>query len=157
MITSRHTYFRFVVLGAVLCAFLCMGGYAADAPPLGPYVSRVDKEALKALPRLQIENIKTYIRHLTSLTQVTKAGTIHWRTRSIDLVDLVRAVSPVFEDTYLCAMRLVVIIMSDRTPPTIKTTVCQTTLVFKDHHYFPPTIGCDPITFGPQFPKTQNG
>jgi len=90
--------------------------------------------------------ITAKITHQTTFEQLSPDGLIRWWTRTIKLVDFVKAASPTYRATYLYAMRFVVAVISDKDTLGVYGTSCQVVVVYKDKRYDDPTVVCGPIT-----------
>ena len=63
-------------------------------------------------------------------------------TRTLKLVDFVKAPSPTYLNTYLYGMRYVVSVISAKEPLAVYGTSCQVVVVYKDKEWDEPTVVC---------------
>ena len=89
--------------------------------------------------------IRAKIVSRTTFVQVSPEGLVRWSTRTLKLVDFVKAPSRTFADTYLFAMRYVVSIMNEKDPLAIYGTSCQVVVVYKGKEWDEPTVVCEPV------------
>ena len=102
--------------------------------------------AVPEFPQAIFDKITANITHQTTFEQQSPDGLIRWWTRTIKLVDFVKAASPTYRATYLYAMRFVVAVISDKDTLGVYGTSCQVVVVYKDKRYDDPTVVCGPIT-----------
>jgi hypothetical protein len=101
--------------------------------------------AARDFPQAIYNKITAKITYETTFEQFSPSGLIRWWTRTIKLVDFVRAPSPTYEDTYLYAMRYVVSVISDKDSLAIYGTSCQVVVVYKNKQFDEPTVVCEPV------------
>jgi hypothetical protein len=104
-----------------------------------------NEAAAKDFPQAIYDKITTKITYETTFEQVSPSGLIRWWTRTVKLVDFVKAPSPTYEDTYLYAMRYVVSVISNEDSFAIYGTSCQVVVVYKDKQFDEPTVVCEPV------------
>jgi hypothetical protein len=81
----------------------------------------------------------------TTFQQLTPTGLVRWSSRSITLLEFVKAKSPTYPDTYLFALRYGVAVASDQRSLSLHDTVCAVSLVYRDKQWGEPTVACGPI------------
>jgi hypothetical protein len=92
-----------------------------------------------------VDKIRAKIVSQTTFAQVGPEGLVRWSTRTLKLVDFVKAPSRTYPDTYLFAMRYLVSVMNDRDPLAIHGTSCQVVVVYKGGEWDEPTVVCEPV------------
>lgn len=101
--------------------------------------------AARNFPQAVYDKITARITDETTFEQFSPSGLIRWWTRTIKLVDFVKAPSPTYEDTYLYAMRYVVSVISEKASLAVYGTSCQVVVVYKDKLFAEPTVVCEPV------------
>jgi hypothetical protein len=104
-----------------------------------------NEAAAKDFPQTIYDKITAKITYETTFAQFSPNGLIRWWTRTIKLIDFVKAPSPTYEDTYLYAMRYVVSVISDKDSLAVYGTSCQVVVVYKDKQFDEPTVVCEPV------------
>lgn len=127
---------------ALLIAGLPASGSAGDGRVPEPVFNEA---AATAFPRAIYDEITERIAHQTTFQQINPEGLMRWSTRTIKLVDFVKAPSPTYPDTYLYAMRYVVSVISEEHSLAVYGTSCQVVVVYKDGAYDDPTVVCEPV------------
>ena len=136
------------IVGVKCCflAFLVTGltssAFARDVKLPEPIFNEA---AARDFPQTIYNKITAKITYNTTFEQFSSSGLIRWWTRTIKLVDFVRAPSPTYEDTYLYAMRYVVSVISDKDSLAVHGTSCQVVVVYKDKQFDEPTVVCEPV------------
>ena len=108
----------------------------------GPFL---DATAAREFPKAVFDSIAGKITYQTTFDQLGPNGLIRWWTRTIKLVEFVKAPSQTYPDTYLYAMRYVVSVLSDKDSLAVYGTSCQVVVVYKDAAYDQPTVVCEPV------------
>ena len=101
--------------------------------------------AAREFPEAIFDKITAKITHQTTFQQFSPDGLIRWWTRTIKLVDFVKAPSPTYPDTYLYAMRYAVAVISEKDTLAVYGTSCQVVVVYKFAEYDEPTVVCEPV------------
>ena len=104
-----------------------------------------NEAAARDFPQTIYDKITAKITYETTFAQFSPNGLIRWWTRTIKLIDFVKAPSPTYEDTYLYAMRYVVSVISDKDSLAVYGTSCQVVVVYKDKQFDEPTVVCEPV------------
>ncbi|MEX0853812.1 MAG: hypothetical protein WD036_11105 [Bauldia sp.] len=101
--------------------------------------------AAREFPQAIFDKIAAKITYQTTFQQVSPVGLIRWSTRTMKLVDFVKAPSQTYQDTYLYAMRYVVSVISEKDTLAVYGTSCQVVVVYKFAEYDEPTVVCEPV------------
>jgi hypothetical protein len=144
-----QTVFPAVVLFGLrrcLLAFIAIGlATSAFARDLKVPDATFDEAAARDFPQMIYDKIRAKIVSQTTFAQVGPEGLVRWSTRTLKLVDFVKAPSRTYPDTYLFAMRYLVSVMNDRDPLAIHGTSCQVVVVYKGGEWDEPTVVCEPV------------
>jgi hypothetical protein len=132
----KRCFLAFLVTGLTSSAF------AGDLKVPEPIFNEA---AARDFPQAIYDTITAKIVRQTTFEQLDPEGLVRWSTRTLKLVDFVKAPSPTFMDTYLFAMRYVVSVISDRDSLAIYGTSCQVVVVYKDRQFDEPTVVCEPV------------
>lgn len=127
---------------ALLMTGLASSALARDVKVPEPIFNEA---AAKDFPKAIYDKITDKITRETTFEQFSPSGLIRWWTRTIKLVDFVKAPSPTYKDTYLYAMRYLVSVISDKDSFAIYGTSCQVVVVYKDKLFGLPTVVCEPV------------
>ena len=95
------------------------------------FPNHLDATAAREFPKTIFDRIAAKITYQTTFEQPSPNGLIRWWSRTIKLVEFVKAPSPTYPDTYLYAMRYVVSVLSDQNSLAIYGTSCQVVVVYK--------------------------
>ena len=112
-----------------------------------------DEAAAREFPQAVYDKISSKIARQTTFVQVSPDGLVRWSTRTLELVDFVKAQSPTYRGTYLFAMRYVVSVFSERDSLGVQDTSCQVVVVCKDKEWSEPTVVCGPVNLGQPKPS----
>ena len=104
-----------------------------------------DATAAREFPQAIFDRITEKITHQTTFEQLSPSGLTRWWTRTIKLVEFVKASSKTYRNTYLYAMRYAISVLNDKDSLAIHSTSCQVVVVFKDGEYDEPTVVCEPV------------
>jgi hypothetical protein len=104
-----------------------------------------DEAAARDFPKAIYDKITAKITYQTTFVQFGPDGLVRWSTRTLKLVDFVKAPSQTYPDTYLYAMRYVVSVISEKDSLAVYGTSCQVVVVYKDKEWDEPTVVCEPV------------
>ena len=104
-----------------------------------------DEAAAREFPQAIYDKITAKITYQKKFAQVSPDGLVSWSTRTLKLVDFVKAPSPTYPNTYLYAMRYVVSVISEKDSLAVYGTSCQVVVVYKDQQFDEPTVVCEPV------------
>jgi hypothetical protein len=132
---------------ALVIISLASVAFAGDVQPI------FDEAAAREFPQAIYDKISSKIARQTTFVQVSPDGLVRWSTRTLELVDFVKAPSPTYRDTYLFAMRYVVSVFSEMDSLGVHDTSCQVVVVYKDKKWSEPTVACAPVNLSPPEPS----
>ena len=139
------------VLGVKRCVLallvICLASSAFARDVKVPEVV-FDEAAARDFPQAIFDKITAKITYLTTFVQFSPEGLVRWSTRTLELLDFVKAPSPTYPDTYLFAMRYVVSVISTKDSLAVRSTTCQVVVVYKDKEWDEPTVVCEPVNLG---------
>jgi hypothetical protein len=131
-----HYFLAFLVIG------LASSTFARDVKVPDPIFNA---DAAKAFPQAVFDKIAAKVTFQTTFEQLTPEGIVRWWTRTIKLVDFVKAPSQTYPDTDLYAMRYAVSVISGKDSLSVYGTSCQVVVVYKDAVYDEPVVVCEPV------------
>lgn len=142
LLRSLHADDRVGGLLAILAVAVSSPTTAQDVKVPEPVFNAT---AAREFPQVIFDKITAKITYQTTFQQLSPRGFIRWWTRTIKLVDFVKAPSRTDPDTYLYAMRYLVAVISEKDTLATHGTSCQVVVVYKDKEFDEPTVVCEPV------------
>lgn len=141
MLTMR-TVQRSLVPAILVAVGLLTPALAREAKVPEPVLDAI---AAREFPQAIFDRIGERITSQTTFQQLSPKGIVRWWTRSIKLVEFVKAPSMTYQNTFLYAMRYRISVLPDGDSLAVHDTSCQVVVVFKDGEYDEPTVVCEPV------------
>ena len=125
----------------------------ASAALAGDIRAVLDQAAAKEVPSAIYDKISSRIARQTTFVQMSPEGLVRWSTRTLKLVEFVKAPSPTYPGTHLYAMRYVVSVSTEMDALSVHETSCQVVVVVEQNEWSEPNVVCTPVNLGQAEPS----